>query len=585
MRFGIVLIHGYTGSPEDLRPLSFKLSDDYRADSVRTVLFPGHYSGAVPVFDHHMFMGQISLAVKTFQNDNREIVMIGHSTGGILALSFLMEENFSPAMVILASVPKKINAAYPDRWKKHRAGIKEVPFRSIASMISMINSIGSKFSKPFPALIIHGENDELVPSGDALEWEQVFDGYARTVIIPSAGHDIFKGTNWRMAVDIIAQTIKDIAITLNEEEKTLSRLFSVETDVRKFLSHSPASSKHLARCPSGKTLIGEKPLLPPVVNNGPVLANIEITTRCNLQCRYCARSTYSRQAFDMPREMFSALLDMLPHAYQITLVGLGEPLLHSNIIDFVAEASSQGRRVAMVTNAMCLDMSLSKELIRAGLHSIVFSIDGPDQESSSDVRRGSDFNKVIENIKKFTEISEAAGRFIATAVFSAVSKKTVSNLQRLVDVVSVLGVKVLMLTDLNFRQNLKDTLWKNADDNIEATVQKAVAYAFSKELPVLSVHGLEEFDLAGRYKEFLLLPPARLYGRSSKHTWCFSPWQTIPVDVHGNITLCDCQPENAIGNFFTRPFSEIWNGEAMVEYRRRMLSSNPPETCRICPRF
>lgn len=374
MRLGIILIHGYTGSPEDLLPLSLKLSDDHGADLVRTVLFPGHYSGDVPVFDYHKFMEQISLALKTFQNDNREIIMIGHSTGGILALSFLMKENFSPAMVILASVPKKIDAAYPVRWKKHRSGMKEALFISIASMISLINSIGSKFSKPIPALIIHGENDELVPSRDALEWEQVFDGYARSVLIPSAGHDIFRGANRQMAIDTIARNIKDFAITLNEEEKTVSKLASVEPDVRKFRSHSPASSKHFAGCPSGKILTGEKPFLTPVVNNGPVFANIEITTRCNLKCRYCSRSFLGREGKDMPKEIFQSILDCLSHAYRITLVGLEEPLLHPDIVNIVKLAVERGRRVALVTNAMNLDLSLSRELINAGLHSIAFSI-------------------------------------------------------------------------------------------------------------------------------------------------------------------------------------------------------------------
>lgn len=588
MSVGIVLVHGYTGSPDNLKPLAQQLTARYGKDSVINVCLSNHDVNGIPLFNKDSFIESIKSAVYEFKRERRKIILLGHSTGGIFTLSFILKYSFVPHLLILASAPKRIDASYIEKWNKHRSGKGNISFTSIADMVSLINFIGSqKFKGKFPVLIIHGEQDELVPVQEVLVWKQGgFNSATRSVIIPSARHDIFCGENSVSAIDVVLRAVSDIAITLNSQDrKVINKLSETEHEVRRFFAVSPLSKWHLSRGPGGRGVAGCKPRLSPVVKNEPVLANIEITTRCNLQCRYCARSTYSRQAYDMPREMFSALLDMIPHAYRITIVGLGEPLLHSHIVDFVAEASSRGRRVAMVSNAMCLDMSLSKELIRAGLHSIAFSIDGPDQESSSDVRRGSDFNKVIVNIKKFTEISEAAGRSISTAVFSAVSKKTVSNLQQLVDVVSSLGVKVLMLTDLNFRQNLKDTLWKNADDNIEAAVQKAVVYAFSKELPVLSVHGLEEFDLAGRYKEFLLLLPTRLYGRSSKHTWCFSPWQTIPVDVHGNITLCDCQPENTIGNLFTQPFSEIWNGEAMVEYRQRMLSSNPPETCKICPRF
>ncbi|MFX1363152.1 MAG: SPASM domain-containing protein [Promethearchaeota archaeon] len=83
----------------------------------------------------------------------------------------------------------------------------------------------------------------------------------------------------------------------------------------------------------------------------------------------------------------------------------------------------------------------------------------------------------------------------------------------------------------------------------------------------------------------MLIPPDQLYTRSRRHKYCFSPWQTLPIDVEGNITLCDCQPENRLGNIFTQPFSEIWNGRKMMNYRRQMLGPNPPEPCKICPRF
>jgi radical SAM protein with 4Fe4S-binding SPASM domain len=61
--------------------------------------------------------------------------------------------------------------------------------------------------------------------------------------------------------------------------------------------------------------------------------------------------------------------------------------------------------------------------------------------------------------------------------------------------------------------------------------------------------------------------------------------QTVPVDVQGNITMCDCQPENRVGNILTDPFNKIWRGDLMNEYRKRMISDDPPDACRICPRL
>ena len=171
------------------------------------------------------------------------------------------------------------------------------------------------------------------------------------------------------------------------------------------------------------------------------------------------------------------------------------------------------------------------------------------------------------------------------ALFTAVSVKTAPYLKDLFDCAVRLGVHVVMLTDLNFKHNMDDTARQNRSEGLERTVRDAVVYAFSQGLPVLSVHGLEEFGLRQRYKEFLLIPPTALYDRSSSRTWCFSPWQTVPVDVSGNVTVCDCQPDGPVGNLLTDPFDGIWNGEAMRTYRKNMLSEAPPEPCRICPRF
>jgi MoaA/NifB/PqqE/SkfB family radical SAM enzyme/esterase/lipase len=587
MPVGIILIHGYTGSSGNLKPLARKLAVNFGNDSVKSICLPGHSTSDTPLFDEPKFLDCIKAAVDFYNKERRKIVLICHSTGGVLALSFILKYLFAPYLLILASTPKRIDISYMERWKKHRTGRGEIPFSSIAKMVSLINYVGAqRFNKKYPVIILHGGQDELVTLQEADQWRKnSFNKSARLVIIPSAGHDIFCGTYSVPAIDLILRAVSDIAVPFEKQDrKIINTLTTVEPELKKFLAVSPASKRHLSQCASGQTAFDKKPSLLPFSGNEPVFANVEITTRCNLRCRYCARSMINRQALEMPREMFSRILDMLPHAYRITLVGLGEPLLHPHIVDIVADASSRKRRVALVTNAMLLDKALSRELIKAGLHSIAFSLDAPDQETASQVRQGTDFQKAIDNIREFTGFAGSKRNF-STAVFTAVSAGTVQHLPQLIDLVAQLGVKVMMLTDLNFRQNTKYTLWKNVDDNISRTVRSAAVHAFSKKLPLLSVHGLEEFGLARRYRDFLLLPPDKLYNRSPNHTYCFSPWQTVPVDVHGNVTVCDCQPENVAGNLLTEPFSGIWNGKKMSGYRRRMLGDNPPGTCRICPRF
>ena len=587
MSVGTVLIHGYSGSPEDLNPLANALVADHDVKSVINVCLPGHGSDEMPAFDRSAFVQCIYEAMATYRNQGRKIVVVGHSTGGVLGLSFLSEYKFVPDLLVLAAVPKHIDTPYLERWNNHRSGQKEIPFSSIANMVTLINSAGAlQFKEKFPVLIIHGKHDNLVLPDEAFAWEKnSFAGPKRLVFVPGANHNIFCGPNSAMAIDIVRRAVADINYKQGKKDaKIIEKIWAAEPESRVFVEASAFSGRHLAQSPSARRLIDNTPTLPTIVRNEPVFANIEITTRCNLSCQHCAHTFLAKAGNDMPLARFRYILDMLPHAYRITLVGLGEPLLHPDIVEFVAEASTRKRRIGLVTNAMGLDRRMSSELLKAGLHSVAFSIDAPNQDVAGAVRAGSDVNMIIENVNKFVELSRLKGE-ISTAVFTAVSIKTVSYLKPLIDVVRKLGVHVLMLTDLNFKENLNDTLWKNADAAIYVSLREAVAYAFSKKLPVLSVHALEEFGLWQRYRNFLLLPPDQLVQRSIKQTWCCSPWQTLPFDVRGNATICDCQPQEVAGNILHQPFSEIWNGEVMTEHRRRMLESNPPDACKICPRF
>ncbi|MBI5245211.1 MAG: alpha/beta fold hydrolase [Elusimicrobia bacterium] len=588
MSAGIVLVHGFSGSPDDLLPLSRKLAAVHGDDSVTRLRLPGHGGGQTPSFDQAGFIKAIADAVEGYRREGRALVLLGHSTGGILALEALADSAFKPALLILASVPKTIGPSHLERWARHRPKRSGISFLSVAQMVSLINAVGSRRAAgKFPVVVLHGADDDLVPSEEAFAWAR--DGFerpGRAAIVPSAGHDLFRGENHALAVDLVIRAVADaVHAQTPDEERALGALAAVEPDAARFLTLSPSSCRHMARCPSAQRAAGMRPGLTPVADNEPVFANVEITTRCNLRCAYCARTLAAGpEGVDMDRETFGRVLGLLPHAYRITLVGLGEPLLHPQVVDLVAAAAAQGRRTSLVTNAMLLEPSLARGLLQAGLESITFSIDAPDPRSASEVRPGTDLERVIKNIKAFVSASRGS-RPISTAVFSAVSAATVPYFEELLDLIAGLGVQGLMLTDLNFAANEPKTLWRNHNRRVSAAIRRGISRAFRAGMPVLSVRGIEEFGLWKRYDEFLLLPPSQLYSRSSRHAWCFSPWQTVPIGVRGDVTLCDCQPNVPIGNLLRRPFAEIWNAQTMTEHRSRMLGADPPEACRGCPRF
>ncbi|MGE5528338.1 MAG: alpha/beta fold hydrolase [Patescibacteria group bacterium] len=586
MALGIILVHGYSGSRQNLTPLAAELTAVFGQDAVIDLALPGHDGQRTPEFAEELFIGTIGRAIRFHIESKKRTVVVGHSTGGNLALAALDRFSLLPDLLILVSVPKKIDPACQDRWEAHRRGKERLSLSDLAMMIRLINTTGRKrWETSFPVLIVHGEEDELVLCQESRAWEaDGFPGSARVVTIPRASHDVFHGAGSRFAIDVIRRSIADLADRDDYTREAVEALKAIEPGLPGFLQAAPYAGRHLSLAPGVQRVMGGKPALLPKVENDPAIANIEITTCCNLGCRFCARSRLRKRNEHMPLQRFRDILALLPNTYKIVLVGLGEPLLHPQLIELIQFAKAQKRKVGLVTNGMLLHAELSRRLLEAGLDAITFSIDGFDAESSKNVRQGTDFELVIRNIKGFLALSSDT-RAVSTAVFSAVSVHTVSRLPDLIDRVAELGVDALMLTDLNFQVNLRHTLWQNRAAPLEEAVRNAVSRAFAKHLPVLSVRGLEEFGLDLRYHPFLLIPPEQLCERSQKHAWCLSPWQTIPVGVEGGITLCDCQPDSPVGNLLLQPFSEIWRGEAFNEHRAAMLGPDPPRACRICPRF
>lgn len=583
---GFVLVHGYSGSPRDLAPLADHLAARYGPEAVLAVRLPGHGTGSSPAYDREGFMQAVASGTEAMRRRKRRPVLVGHSTGGILALDFARHHPGRTALLILAATPHGLDGNALSRWERHRAGQSVIALGNVARLVSHVNNVvAAPPPQGVPVCIVQGACDNLVPSSDAAAWKRHgFSGSPAILNLPGAGHPIFIEPCGPAAADWIARQAEDLTGGGEEDDPDASRLAALEgSRLNDFFTRTPQARRHVARSPGAGRALGKSvPPLPLKVPD-PIQLNIEITTRCNLDCPHCARSVHRRKAASMDENLFQYLLDLSPNAYRVVLAGLGEPTLHPRLPSLVADAAGRGKRVSLVTNAMCLTPDLSRALVEAGIASVAFSLDAVCPEVLSVARPGSRADRILDHIRDFTGMAAPNG--IDTAVFTAVSTDTVHHLPELATAVTSLGVQAWMLTDLNFHWNQPRALAGGTDSGTVAVIRQALRIAFSRQLPVLGVHGLEEFALDRRHRHFLLHPASQLARRNTRHAACLSPWQTLPVDVAGNVTRCDCQPQTAIGNLRRHSFSDIWNGAAMQDWRRRIISNSPPEACRCCPRF
>ena len=154
------------------------------------------------------------------------------------------------------------------------------------------------------------------------------------------------------------------------------------------------------------------------VSTAPRGVQIEVTTHCNLHCGYCNHrrlSSSAKRHTSLPE--IRRILDSIDFAHiaAVDLTGLGEPLLHPQLADIIAEIRGRAawQPISLVTNGTVATVERCRPLLDAGLTSISISLDSLDASRFSASRAGASLETVERNVVALARLrqSNASHRF------------------------------------------------------------------------------------------------------------------------------------------------------------------------------
>ena len=132
----------------------------------------------------------------------------------------------------------------------------------------------------------------------------------------------------------------------------------------------------------------------------PNTISIEVTNNCNNQCLICPHgyNLFIKKGY-MTKELYLKILDdidFLKYDLNLELHGIGEPLLHAELYDFVRIAKERGFRVTICSNAILLNEKNSKKIVDSGIDKIIISLET--KENYEKIRCINIYDYVLNNV-------------------------------------------------------------------------------------------------------------------------------------------------------------------------------------------
>lgn len=323
----------------------------------------------------------------------------------------------------------------------------------------------------------------------------------------------------------------------------------------------------------------------PVAAAPPVCLYLEVTNRCNLLCETCPRTFEALEPpADMSWELFTRIVDQVPHIARAVLHGVGEPMLVTALPRMIGYLKARGVYVLFNTNGTLLNPKKHRALIETGLDELRVSLDAANAASFRRVRGRDMFDRIVRNLGSFTALQKEIGApSPRVSLWLTGLKETIAELPDFVRLAHTMGIAEVYLQRLVFDETGRglarpdSTLFARLRREDETAIAEATRLARALGI-ILNASGATEPELS-------------LQQSKTAQPWseCRRPWSLMYFTAHGRALPCCIAPFSArgydsytLGDATQRALQEIWNGHDYRAFRAALLSDTPPRPCANC---
>jgi len=291
----------------------------------------------------------------------------------------------------------------------------------------------------------------------------------------------------------------------------------------------------------------------PIVWGYPLVIMIEPTNICNLSCPLCytvIKRTKNEKGY-MDFEIYKKIIDEIaPYSTCIQLIGQGESFLHEDIIKMITYAAEKKLYIYIATNG---NVSINEnELVKSGLSTLAFSVDGVTQETYCQYRVNGYLDNVLTFMKNIIEVKKQTKNYIPKIIWDFL-------------------------------------LFKHNEHEIEMVKKMADLYEVNElRIKPIVIRTKDQINtllpIDQRYRRYEDID-TELKMKKKINNRCKAIWKAIAVNWNGEMKVCckDIDVKTKIGSVTEKSIHEIWKSVSFMNFRKNILKNKRQfDMCNNC---
>ena len=317
----------------------------------------------------------------------------------------------------------------------------------------------------------------------------------------------------------------------------------------------------------------------------PRTVDVEITSRCNLRCRYCYYfDNPSVTYLDLPTDEWLKFFDELGRCavMDVTLQD-GEPFIHKDLPELIESIVRNRMRFSILSNGTLIGDEIAAFIADTGrCDTVQVSVDGSCPEIHDTCRGNGSFEKAILGIHTLKRHK------VYVTVRVTIHRHNVNDLENIAEfLLEDLGLPGFSTNAASYFGSCR----QNADELLLTAQERQVA--MESLLKLLEKYNGRISASAGPLAEaqtWSKMEEAKVQGKPNfsnggRLTGCGCPTSKIAVRADGVIIPCSMLSHMELGRINRDSLAEVWQHSPILNglRRRHTISLNTFDFCDDCP--